>query len=1232
MKSNIRALLFFALVSGLILQRGMAATFYQGVTPATVPWPGGIVPYEFDTNVVITPQQKEVYLDGMREWELAANVKFIPRTTESNYVILRFFYQQGTNTFENFFDAPSVMTIDSLSRAQICHETGHLLGFQHEHVRTNRDDYITVNFANLQSSGNGEGTNSGDGIAALYVIDTNSTSFGPYDFESVMHYGRRLFALDSNVDVIAPLPPYVAHYYNRIGNLCISPLDRAGAAYLYGSPTTPLTNIVTTTADVGFGSLRAAIYYANDHPGTTISFNIPTSDPGYSNGVYSIYTTGELPPLVANGTVIDGTTQPGFAGTPIVVIDGSQLLPESQGASGLNLFESSCTVRGLAIQNVTFSAIDMLYNFSQSNHVEGCYLGLAPDGTNAQPNGFQGVNIAGGAHGNVIGGTNASQRNVISGNIFSYGITITETNSDNNVVMGNYLGLDASGTMVVSNALSGVGIFGGPQNTIVGGTNAGAGNVISGNSEYGIFIGDPNTTGTVVQGNFIGTDASGNNALPNGIGGIAVFNGAHNVTIGGNPGARNVISGNGTVGVYLLGNGATNNVVQGNYVGLNAAGTGAVGNFFAGIYVLGGAQDNLIGGTNAGEGNIVSGNFSEGIYIADPGTSSNCVFGNRIGTDAQGVNSVPNGFTGVGIWNTANNNLIGGTNVGQGNLISGNDGNGVSIGDTNTTGNVVQGNLIGTTTNGLGVLFNAANGIFIVNGAWGNLIGGNTPAARNLLSGNNQNGVFFSDPGTSSNQIFGNYIGVDATGTNALPNQQSGIAIVSGASANQIGSPDPATRNIISGNVGDGVFLANTNTSFNVIQGNYIGTDTSGVVAISNLVEGVAIFDSAQSNQIGGAIAGAGNVISASQFHGIFISDTNTMGNSVQGNDIGVGADGFTHLGNGVEGVAIQNGASSNLIGGTVAAARNILSGNGTRGVWMSDPGTVGNRVEGNYIGVAADGVTVVSNLMEGVVIVNGAQGNIVGFDVSGVGAGNVIANSGLEGVAIYDPNTTGNTIRGNAIFNNTKLGINLAGGVEDVFGVTANDPGDPDTGPNNLQNYPVITTASATGGSTGISGTLNSAPNRTFTIDLYRNAVADPSGYGEGQVYLGSTSLTTDGSGNGSFSFVASGDSAGQAIAATATDATTGDTSEFGASVMAINGPPVVVNLTGPFLRNASGFGFNITLQPNVPYRIQATTNIGASNAWVDLTNFTPIMSPVQFVDPGATNFMRRFYRVVSP
>ncbi len=546
MRVAARALLF-AGVMALWSQIAFGANFYQGVTSNTVSWPGGTVPYVFDASV--TTNEQPVYLAGMREWELAANIHFVARTTQSNYVLLKFDYLQGTDTY--VASVPPVMTVDTLSRAQVAHETGHLLGFQHEHVRIDRNTYITVNFTNLISNGNGATNGSGEDsyVLGLYQIDSNSISQGAYDFQSVMHYSRTLFSSNpATLDVLVPNAPYFIEYYYRIGNYALSPGDRAGAAYLYGPPSTPITNVVTTTADVGLGSLRAAIYYANDHPGTTIRFNIPNTDPGYSNGVYTIYTSGELPPLIANGTVIDATTQPGYVNHPVVAIDGSQLIPQiaytyNFFVSGFHIFAANCTINGLAINNFPYVGINVEYALAVSNRIEGCYIGIAPNGTNAAANTYQGISIDTGASHNIIGGTNASQRNVISGNT-QYGILIIGTNGEygasvigsnvnNNTIIGNYIGLNAAGTSAVGNMLSGIGIWGGSSSNVIGGTVAGSRNVISGNAQYGVFVGDSNTVGTVFQGDYVGTDATGSVGIQNGYGGIGIFNGANHVTVGG---------------------------------------------------------------------------------------------------------------------------------------------------------------------------------------------------------------------------------------------------------------------------------------------------------------------------------------------------------------------------------------------------------------------------------------------------------------------------------------------------------------------------------------------------------------------------------------------------------------------------------------------------------------------------------------------------------------------------
>jgi hypothetical protein len=229
-----------------------------------------------------------------------------------------------------------------------------------------------------------------------------------------------------------------------------------------------------------------------------------------------------------------------------------------------------------------------------------------------------------------------------------------------------------------------------------------------------------------------------------------------------------------------------------------------------------------------------------------------------------------------------------------------------------------------------------------------------------------------------------------------------------------------------------------------------------------------------------------------------------------------------------------------------------------------------------------------------------------------------------------------GNTIRGNSIFQNGALGINLVGGTEDFFGVTANHLGIL-AGPNDLQNYPVITSALATSSSTAIGGTLAGAANRMFLIDIHANSAADPSAHGQGKTYLGSTSMTTDGTGNGAFLLVAGGNLTGQNISATATDTTTGDTSEFSADIVATPGTgPSSPSLTGPYVYDGStGFTFNLSLQPGTSYRVQVTADLAAQPiVWTTLSNFVATGSAMPFTDASATNqtVPAQFYRVVSP
>jgi hypothetical protein len=259
----------------------------------------------------------------------------------------------------------------------------------------------------------------------------------------------------------------------------------------------------------------------------------------------------------------------------------------------------------------------------------------------------------------------------------------------------------------------------------------------------------------------------------------------------------------------------------------------------------------------------------------------------------------------------------------------------------------------------------------------------------------------------------------------------------------------------------------------------------------------------------------------------------------VQGNYIGTDVTGTRALGGSAAGVNILS--SNNVIGGVVAGARNVISGNAI-GIQLGgffSSGVVGNVIQGNFIGLNATGTGPLPNTQQGIAISDAVNNTIGGTQSE---AGNKIAFNGGGGVAISLG--TGNAIRGNSIFSNNGLGIDLG-----VNGVTANDVNDGDTGPNQLQNFPVVTTVLSTSNSTTIQGSLKSLPNTTFQIDFYSNAAVDPSGNGEGAQFFNTTLVNTDGNGDVTINVTfPAGLPAGRVITATATDPN-GNTSEFSAA-----------------------------------------------------------------------------------
>ncbi|HEY9665807.1 MAG TPA: DUF4347 domain-containing protein [Coleofasciculaceae cyanobacterium] len=420
--------------------------------------------------------------------------------------------------------------------------------------------------------------------------------------------------------------------------------------------------------------------------------------------------------------------------------------------------------------------------------------------------------------------------------------------------------------------------------------------------------------------------------------------------------------------------------------------------------------------------------------------------------------------------------------------------------------------------------------------------------------------------GNGGNLIADNYIGTDVTGTVALGNGE-GILI-------QDVSNNTIENNVISGNTksvpSSNISISGGNASGNRVIGNLIGTDATGTAVLNNPLYNIGI-GSAPNNIIGGTTPEERNIISGSSFMGIIIAFAPALinltpgepnGNQIIGNYIGTDITGTVALGN--TGGVIVTGGSNNLIGGVTPGAGNVISGNDA-GIFILEPST-NSRIIGNFIGTQADGSSPLGNKFHGVIVDAPATNTLIGGTEPG--AGNVIAfNGNFGGVYVTDASSVG--ILGNKIFANGGLGIDLdLTPLVDVTteipdGVTPNDLGDADTGPNTLQNFPVLTAASTNGINTTIAGTLNSTANTTFRVEFFANSALDATGFGEGEQFLGFTTVTTDASGNASFSqTLPTAVPVGQLITATATDPNN-TTSEFSAGVAVAILPDVTITQT---------------------------------------------------------------------
>ena len=793
----------------------------------------------------------------------------------------------------------------------------------------------------------------------------------------------------------------------------------------------PSCTNVTNTNDGGAGSLRDAISCANLNPGPdTISFNIPSTDPGFDGSVFTIRPLSALPTLTDNGTTIDGATQTAFTGNtnaagPEVVINGGLMGFSGPFGGGLNIPSSGNHIHSLVINGVNNTGISITGAGATGNLVTGCFLGTNASGTSAVPNG-SGMVITQGASNNMIGGTSPPARNLISGNTGN-GIIIQQFGTNNNIVQGNFIGTDVTGTIALSNAFSGILIGGTANGNLVGGTGPGARNLISGNGGNGLSVIDPDSTGNQVQGNFIGTDVTGNVALANAGAGVN-FRGAPNNIIGGtSSGAGNLISGNGGSAIVINNSSATGNLVQGNMIGTDSSGNAGLGN--ANGIEIRDSSNNTVGGTIQGAGNIIAFNRGAGIMVVSAtgnGIRQNSIFSNGglgIDLDQNGVtpndpcdgdtgannlqnfpvlNSLSGGTTIAGTLNSTPNttftieffsNAVGDpSGFGEGQTFIGSTTvttDGTCNASFTFTGSVPSGQQVITATatdpggntsefsralttpvpcapvtntndSGSGSLRQA---ILCANTNPGpDTISFNIPTTDPGFNGS----VFTIQPLSVLPSLTDNGTTIDGATQTAFTgntNAQGPEIALSGNPSVSNGFSLASNSNVINslvinGFFREGILILGSGGTNNLVTGCYIGTNTSGTGAVANGLDGIGIVQGASNNIIGGTIPTARNLISGNARSGIIVGVASNN-NLVQGNYIGTNAAGTAAIGNASAGV-ILNGTVNSIIGGTASGAGNLISGNG-------GPSSIGN------------GVAFQTGAMS-----NEVQGNYIGTDVTG--------------------------------------------------------------------------------------------------------------------------------------------------------------------------------------------------------------------------------------------------------
>ncbi|MCF6405432.1 right-handed parallel beta-helix repeat-containing protein [Chitinophaga filiformis] len=643
--------------------------------------------------------------------------------------------------------------------------------------------------------------------------------------------------------------------------------------------------------------------------------------------------------------------------------------------------------------------------------------------------------------------------------------------------------------------------------------------VINSFSSHGMYISGtppPGAGGHVIQNNYIGTDFTATAAKGNGGDGIFIDN-TPGCTIGGTGILRNIISGNEGNGIKIQGdssqfgtNGAINNFAVGNFIGLDISGDKALPNKKDGV-VLNNAPNNTVGGASPGQGNKMAGTTnSNGVTVTGSFTEGIKILGNFIGENNTGAKFK------IGIAASAKPITI------EGNVITEIVGVGIDLfvngdGSYNIRKNSFQGNMT------VGSKFRFGDGKIVQMKYENNF--------------HTENGLALDVEESASGKIDWIFLG------DTLKLGQAGANFIFHAAGNK--------------NFTNGIYQGIAGVAFNYVA------DLSPGMQMALNVKGDAYTGNAGGARTGKVVLTAGTTFSYA------LLGSSAVNNGKDGDRLDVIADAnatgtFTSMDNefkvngGVGLRWINNGR--NLITVRAFIEHDVFDKNTEAGIevksFLTEKSILNNTVTNNGgPGILLNGTTIAH--LEGNTISGNGTGILVNDAATARINNNTVTGNG-KGIA-FGGTGTGSEITANAIFKNNGLGLDLGNN-----GPTANDPGDGDAGPNNLQNFPVLTAVNSAGGNTSIQGTLNSKPNTTYKLDFFSNDVCNPSGFGEGQAFLDSFKVTTDAAGNAAFNAVLTGITlpAGAVITSTATDPGH-NTSEFSACLLTGNVQTADLELT---------------------------------------------------------------------